>query len=159
MAFSQTVTKKDTLNGTPLIMNFDPKIDAVLENAEEYCNRLEEKEFKGNNNVSETKTKIEVEAKPMSQAEICRKNPKMMGYKIQLAVVKSNDEAKEVGLYFRKKFPSMKVQVDASLRPNYKILAGSYFKRDGASSDLRKIREFFKEAMVIQYSIFCAEAK
>lgn len=162
VAFSQLVTKKDTLDGTPLSVQMEPKINAVLEHAEKECltEGLKKNTNSGvSNTTSETRPKISVTSKPLTDAEICRQNPKLMGFKIQVAVVKSNEEAKEVGLSFRKKFPSLKVQVDASLRPNYKILAGSYFRKEGAQSDLRKVREYFKEAMVIQYSIFCTDAK
>ncbi len=82
-----------------------------------------------------------------------------MGYKIQITTVKSNEEANEVKSYFRKRFPNLKVETDASLRPNYKILAGSYFTKQSASGDLSKIREYFKSAVAVQYRIFCSEAK
>ena len=82
-----------------------------------------------------------------------------MGYKIQLAVVKSNKEADEVGLYFRRRFPNIKVEKDASLRPNYKVMAGSYFTKQSASSDLSKIKQYFKDAIAVQYRVFCVEAK
>ncbi len=97
--------------------------------------------------------------KPLSNADVCRQNPRIMGYKIQLAVVKSNEEAKEVGMYFRRRFPNMKVEIDASLRPNYKVMAGSYFTKQSASSDLKKVKQYFKSAIPIQYRVFCVEAK
>ena len=61
--------------------------------------------------------------------------------------------------YFRRRFPQLKVETDASLRPNYKILAGSYFNKQSATSDLNAIRKEFKSAIAVQYRIFCAEAK
>ena len=82
-----------------------------------------------------------------------------MGYKIQLAVVKSNEEAREVGMYFRRRFPNMKVEIDASLRPNYKVMAGSYFSKQSAAGDLGRIKQYFKDAIAIQYRVFCVEAK
>ena len=82
-----------------------------------------------------------------------------MGYKIQLAVVKSNEEAKEVGMYFRRRFPNMKVEIDASLRPNYKVMAGSYFTKQSANEDLKKIKPYVKSAIPVQYRVFCVEAK
>ena len=86
-------------------------------------------------------------------------NPRIMGYKIQLAVVKSNDEAREVGMFFRRRFPNMKVEIDASLRPNYKVMAGSYLTKQSAAADLARIRAHFKSAIAIQYRVFCVEAK
>ena len=95
----------------------------------------------------------------MTTAEICRQNPRILGVKIQIAVVKSNEEANEVKSYFRRRFPSIKVETDASLRPNYKILAGSYFNKGTAAGDLARIRQYFKSAIPVQYRVFCAEAK
>ena len=103
--------------------------------------------------------KIVVPERELSQAEICRRNPRIMGYKIQLAVVKSNEEAREVGMYFRRRFPNMKVEIDASLRPNYKVMAGSYLTKQSAAGDLARIRQYFKSALAIQYRVFCVEAK
>ena len=129
---AQQVVKNDTISGTPLSISMDKKVDDLLGN-------LEEKE--------------------LTQAEICRRNPRIMGYKIQLAVVKSNDEAREVGMFFRRRFPNMKVEIDASLRPNYKVMAGSYLTKQSAAADLARIRAHFKSAIAIQYRVFCVEAK
>jgi hypothetical protein len=45
--------------------------------------------------------------------------------------------------YFRRRFPNMKVEIDASLRPNYKVMAGSYFTKQAAAADLARIRQLF----------------
>jgi hypothetical protein len=161
---AQQVVKKDTLSGTELVMTMDPKVNDALENLEEKCSRVAST---GNSAVkneddddSYTKpTKIYVPNRELTNAEICRKNPRILGYKIQITTVKSNDEANEVKAYFRKRFPNLKVETDASLRPNYKILAGSYFTKQSAASDLSRIKEYFKSAIAVQYRIFCAEAK
>ena len=73
--------------------------------------------------------------------------------------MKSNEEANKVKAYFRSKYPYIKVMTDASLRPDYKILAGSYFTRDSAKGDIAKVKQIFKGARVIEYNIFCNEAK
>ncbi len=82
-----------------------------------------------------------------------------MGYKNQVAVVKSNEEARQIGASFRRKVPSMKVEIDASLRPNYKVLAGSYLTKQSAAGDLSRVRQQFNGAISVQYRVFCAEAK
>jgi hypothetical protein len=64
-----------------------------------------------------------------------------------------------VKTYFRSKFPSIKVITDASLRPNYKVLAGSYFSKQSAAADLAKVRQIFKDARTVEYNIFCVEGK
>ncbi|TXI88758.1 MAG: SPOR domain-containing protein [Chryseobacterium sp.] len=165
---AQQVVKKDTLSGTELVMTMDSKINAALEGIEGKCAKVtptnSPKDFSNNDSgistgINTKPPKIFVPSRELTNAEICKKNPRILGFKIQITTVKSNEEANEVKSYFRKRFPNLKVETDASLRPNYKILAGSYFTKQSAASDLSKIREYFKSAVAVQYRIFCAEAK
>lgn len=167
---AQQVIKTDTVSGTPLTISMDKNISESLDKLEENCAlaNVRTDERKNNNSVeketrttsTETKKDTRVVAnRALTTAEICRQNPRILGVKIQLAVVKSNEEANEVKAYFRRRFPSIKVETDASLRPNYKILAGSYFNKGTAAGDLARIRQYFKSAIPIQYRVFCAEAK
>ena len=153
---AQQVVKNDTISGTPLSISMDKKVDDLLGNLEEKCLTVNSS---NDDSPKTTKKKIVVPEKELTQAEICRRNPRIMGYKIQLAVVKSNDEAREVGMFFRRRFPNMKVEIDASLRPNYKVMAGSYLTKQSAAADLARIRAHFKSAIAIQYRVFCVEAK
>ncbi|MDR2234630.1 MAG: SPOR domain-containing protein [Chryseobacterium sp.] len=162
---AQQVVKKDTLSGTELVMTMDSKVNAALESIEGKCSKTvstnpvrDSSADTGSGTVTRP-PKIYVPSRELTNAEICRKNPRILGFKIQITTVKSNEEANEVKSYFRKRFPNLKVETDASLRPNYKILAGSYFTKQSAASDLSKIREYFKSAIAVQYRIFCAEAK
>ena len=162
---AQQVVKKDTLAGTPLSIMMDAKVSDLIDNIEDKCttsieNTAKVSTYEDSGNSPKTTTpKISVPEREMSNAEICRKNPRIMGYKIQLAVVKSNKEADEVGLYFRRRFPYIKVEKDVSLRPNYKVMAGSYFSKQSAAGDLGRIKQYFKDAIAIQYRVFCVEAK
>ncbi|MBO9692722.1 SPOR domain-containing protein [Chryseobacterium sp.] len=165
---AQQVVKKDTLSGTELVMTMDSRINAALEGIEGKCAKVvttnSSKDFSNNDSgistgINTKPPKIFVPSRELTNAEICKKNPRILGFKIQITTVKSNEEANEVKSYFRKRFPNLKVETDASLRPNYKILAGSYFTKQSAASDLSKIREYFKSAVAVQYRIFCAEAK
>lgn len=161
-AEAQVVVKRDTISGTELVMAMDSKVSELLDGMEESCARTASKAAVHDVSSSHTKTtggKVLVPNRALTNAEICRKNPRLLGYKIQVAVVKSNDEANEIKVKFRRLFPSMKVQVDASLRPNYKILAGSYFSKESAKSDLAQVRKEFSGASTVQYQIFCVEAK
>ncbi len=161
MLVAQEVVRRDTISGNIVAMSMDAKVDEMLTKAEENCNR-NTTIGNGNNNNSVSGNKIDkisVPDRPQTDAEICRKNPRILGAKIQLVVVKSNEEAQQVKAYFRNRFPTIKVETDASLRPNYKILAGSYISKQAAASDLAKIKQFFKAAIPIQYSVFCVEAK
>lgn len=163
---AQQVVKIDTIAGTPLSISMDKRIDDLIGNIEDKCATKTSNTGSGKtwNDDSDstpktTTPKIVVPERELSQAEICRRNPRIMGYKIQLAVVKSNEEAREVGMYFRRRFPNMKVEIDASLRPNYKVMAGSYLTKQSAAGDLARIRQYFKSALAIQYRVFCVEAK
>ena len=162
---AQQVVKIDTLSGTPLTMTMDKNIDALLTTIEDKCST----KFVNNGSTNwrndnedpskNTTPKISVPERELTQAEICRRNPRIMGYKIQLAVVKSNEEAREVGIYFRRRFPNMKVEIDASLRPNYKVMAGSYLSKQSANSEYNSVKKTFKDARLIPYRVFCVEAK
>lgn len=158
---AQLVVKNDTISGTPLSISMDKKVDDLLGNIEDKClTAAAGKTWDNDDSTPKTSTpKIAVPEKELTKAEICRRNPRIMGYKIQLAVVKSNEEAREVGMYFRRRFPNMKVEIDASLRPNYKVMAGSYLTKQSAAADLSKIRPYFNTALAIQYRVFCVEAK
>lgn len=159
---AQQVVKKDTLSGTELTITMDAKVNTALESIEDKCSKTASSVSLRSDDEDYTPskpTKIYVPNRELSNAEICRKNPRILGFKIQITTVKSNEEANEVKAYFRKRFPNLKVETDASLRPNYKILAGSYFTKQSAASDLSKVKEYFKSAVAVQYRIFCAEAK
>ena len=165
---AQQVVKRDTLSGTELVITMNSKINTALEGIEGKCSKVvtnnPSRDYGNTDSGISTggitkPPKIYVPSRELTNAEICKKNPRILGYKIQITTVKSNEEANEVKSYFRKRFPNLKVETDASLRPNYKILAGSYFTKQSAAADLSKIREYFKSAVAVQYRIFCAEAK
>lgn len=160
-AKAQQVVTKDTLSGTELTITMDSKVNDALTTLEDRCSKTNNNKFSSvvDDDAPAKPSKILVPSRELTNAEICRKNPKILGYKIQITTVKSNDEANEVKSYFRKRFPNLKVEVDASLRPNYKILAGSYFTKQSASGDLARVKEYFKSAIAVQYRVFCVEAK
>lgn len=149
---AQYVVKKDTLTGTELSFALDERINDALEKIEGNCNRISDAPVR-------TPTKVLVPSRELTNAEICRKNPKIMGFKIQVVTVKSNEEARKIATEFRNNFRSLKVETDASLRPNYKILAGSYFSKQSASDDLRNVKRVYPSAIVVPYAVFCVEAK
>ncbi len=157
-AAAQQVVVNDTLSGTPLTMMMDAKVNSLLADIENKCSRENERSA-SNDDYRATPVRPSVPERELTQAEICRRNPRIMGYKIQVAVVKSNEEARQIGANFRRKFPSMKVEIDASLRPNYKVLAGSYLTKQSAAGDLSRVRQQFNGAISVQYRVFCAEAK
>lgn len=154
---AQQVVKTDTLSGNPLTITLDQKINDLLQSTEDKCSRTVTNSDSGGNYTPPSK--VVVPERAMSRAEICRKYPRIMGYKIQIVVVKSNDEANKVITYFRNRFPDLKAIRDASLRPNYKVLVGSYFSKEAAQRDISRIRGTFKDAVPVKYYIFCVEGK
>lgn len=157
---AQQVVKNDTISGTPLTISMDKNIDALLSNMEENC-ALENARAaeRASQPATRPTTRTTTPNRPLTTQEICRQNPRIQGFKIQLVVVKSNAEANEVKAYFRRRFPRIKAETDASLRPNYKVLVGSYFTKESAAADLRNIRQYFKNAITVPYNIFCLEGK
>jgi len=87
---AQIVTKKDSINGNELTITMDKRIDDVIASMENECKK------KSTRTVSE-----DTSSKPLSQAEICKKNPRILGYKIQVGVVKSTEEANNLRTEFR----------------------------------------------------------
>ena len=156
---AQIITKKDTLNGTELSISANANITRLMKQMRENCKEATTKIIKTEESPVHTEEKIIIPKRKNSTTEICRQNPRIMGYKILVATAKSNDEANKIKVDFRQNFPTLKVEVDASLRPNYKILAGSYFTKESARSDLRKIKTIFKTATSVQYSIFCVDGR
>ncbi len=149
---AQYVVKKDTLSGTELSFALDERINDALEKIEGNCNRISDAPVR-------TPPKVLVASRELTNAEICRKNPKIMGFKIQVVTVKSNEEARKIATEFRNNFRSLKVETDASLRPNYKILAGSYFSKQSAADDLRNVKRLYPSAITVPYAVFCVEAR
>lgn len=147
---AQYVVKKETISGTDITFTMDSRVNESLEKIEDKCdNSTNEKEA----------PKVFVANRELTNAEVCRNNPKIMGFKIQVITVKSNEEANKISSDFRNNFRYMKVEKDASLRPNYKILAGSYFSKQSAASDLRSVKSVYPTATVVPYAVFCTDAK
>ena len=156
---AQQIVKKDTISGTELTMTLDSRVNDAMKVLEAKCTKVAVVNTRDEEEAPARPAKIYVPNRELTNAEVCRKNPRILGFKIQITTVKSNEEANEVKAYFRKRFPNLKVETDATLRPNYRILAGSYFTKQSASGDLSRVKEYFKSAMPVQYRIFCEEAK
>src|SRR5574343_189841 len=82
---AQVVEKKETYNGTELKVSMDSRVNELLTDLEGKCDKIKEEEAKKNE-----APKVEISTKPKTNAEICRDNPRILGYKIQVVVVKSN---------------------------------------------------------------------
>ncbi len=169
------VSVRDTINGKTLTMESDSRVGDLLDDMASKCKKTpssvdtdyNKPSTTISNNSTSTKPKtvvtnggsITVVKKPMTAYEICKQNPRMQGFKIQVTLAKSADEAQKIRQYIRNRLPDIKVEIDGNLRPNYKILAGSYFTKESAASDIRRIRAYFDRAIPIPYRVFCVESK
>lgn len=156
---AQIETKKEIIEGNELLTTMDSRIHNTINSLEENCKKTPSIGTYRDTHSDLGSTAPKSHSKPLTTAEICKKNPRILGYKIQIAVVKSKEEADKIRADFRSSFPHIKVEVDASMRPNYKILAGNYFTKESANPDLRKIKALFNSATSVRYRVFCVEAK
>ncbi|WP_407517838.1 SPOR domain-containing protein [Elizabethkingia anophelis] len=162
----EIISKKDSVNGNQYSMEMDVKIDELLKREEMKCvhDRLI---HKGSIKRKDVNSKLiekkalanKIIIKPLSMADICTERPKLMGYKIQITVTNNSHDANNIRYEFRKKFPNLRIELDSSLRPNYKILAGSFFSKKSGESDLTNVRKVYYDAILIPYRIFCVESK
>ncbi|SDE10278.1 SPOR domain-containing protein [Riemerella columbipharyngis] len=146
------ISQKDSVNGYTMTM--DNRIASLLNKQENNCkqNSYKQNPNNTNNNIVSTSKRT------LSKTNICRQHPRLLGYKIQIAMVKSKSDADKITLDFRKKFPYIKVLQDGSMRPYYRVLAGSYFTPKDTEKDLKNIKRSFGSAVAIKYMIFCVEA-
>ena len=70
---AQYVVKKDTLSGTVLSFALDERVNNALEKIEDKCDRNASAPVK-------VPPKVLVANRELTNAEICRKNPKIMGF-------------------------------------------------------------------------------
>lgn len=156
---------KDTINGKVMAIEMDSRVEELLNDLSDDC-KTNSHDFttpKTKNpsvRSSEiTSTSLPSIKKPLTQYEICKQNPRMQGYKIQVTLAKSADEAQKIRQFIRNRLPDLKVEIDGSLRPNYKILAGSYFSKQSAAVDIKRLRAYFDSPVPLSWRVFCVESK
>lgn len=89
---------------------------------------------------------------------ICGSRRDIPGYMIKVGEAKSEQDINSMISDFRSKFPYLRVE-KTYLRPDWRLLAGDYFKKESAQADLKKIRQTYPSAMVINWRIYCNRAK
>ncbi|MEW7401960.1 SPOR domain-containing protein [Elizabethkingia anophelis] len=162
------ISKKDSVGSNVYTTQMDSRIDELLTKSEESCNRPSGPKVVNNSGsglvISDDRIVIStprnsINTKTLSTADICRNRPKLSGYKIQVAVTNNSNDANKIRYEVRQSFPDLRTELDSSLRPNYKILAGSFFSKQSGSEDLRRVKRVYGSAVLIPYRIFCVEAK
>jgi len=145
--YSQNITSAELkIKNNTYHINMDSRIASMLSNLEESCHR-------------DIYTEIpNIEVNNMNKAEICKESPKLIGYKIQVAITQNGNDANKIRYEFGQKFPELKVEIDTNIRPNHKILAGSYFSKESGNGDLERVKKVFRSAILVPYRIFCEES-
>ena len=92
--------------------------------------------------ISKKKLTTKTNYTTLSIADICKEKPKLMGYKIQIATTNNGNAANKIRHDIRNNFPALRAEIDSSLRPNYKILAGSFFSKKVEIMILNKLRKY-----------------
>lgn len=88
----------------------------------------------------------------------CAQNPKVMGYKIQIMYTKDRNLANRAQADFAEKFSSLVPEL-VYTRPDYRVIAGDYFTKRSAASDLAMVKREYPGAFLIQWRVWCRRAK
>lgn len=145
IVFSQndptTIIVENDASGGSFTMEIDKDLlEALTEKEESICNNT-----------------IHEPPRPLTPAEKCATQQKIMGFKIQILYTKDRETAERVKNSFAKNFPSLTPEL-IYVAPDYRILVGDYFTRKSASSDLKRIQRSYPSAFPIQYRIWCRKA-
>lgn len=88
----------------------------------------------------------------------CARNPKVMGYKIQIMYTKDRNAANRAQRDFAQKFPSLVPEM-VYTRPDYRVMAGDYFTKRSAAADLSSVKRQYPGAFLVQWRVWCRKAR
>ncbi|PQL94168.1 SPOR domain-containing protein [Apibacter adventoris] len=148
----EVIIKVDSATGSRLIIKGEPLIIKML-NDKEICN----KSTKTSSTSSSTPI-VKTKPKNNSPKSVCGRRNDIPGFMIKVAEAKSEQDINSLLNNFRSEFPELRVEKHY-LRPDWRLLAGDYFKKESAQIDLRRIRRNFPSAVVINWRIYCNRAK
>ncbi|MDO5656439.1 MAG: SPOR domain-containing protein [Flavobacteriaceae bacterium] len=104
---------------------------------------------------------VKVDEKANEEAENfdpCARNPKVMGYKIQIMYTKDRNAANRAQSEFAAKFPALVPEM-VYTRPDYRVMAGDYFTKRSAAMDLAQVKRQYPGAFLVQWRVWCRKAK
>lgn len=128
----------DSISGGSYIIKNDPIIDSLVQ-------------------ISIRSKCSEVPPIP-ERIDPCVKNPKVMGYKIQVMYTKDRNAATRVQAEFARSFPDLVPEM-VWTRPDYRVMAGDFFTKRSAAMDLATVKRKYPGAFLVQWRVWCRKAK
>lgn len=130
----------DSISGGSYMIKNDPIIDSLVQvSVKAKCDE---------SNLQPKRTVIDP----------CTKNPKVMGYKIQVMYTKDRNAATRVQSEFSRAFPSLVPEM-VWTRPDYRVMAGDFFTKRSAAMDLAAVKRKYPGAFLVQWRVWCRKAK
>lgn len=133
----------DTVSGGKFVMDISPELKQSLLGKEK--------------SVCKKSTAYVSPKKPLSPADRCAKQNKIMGFKIQIFYTRDRNAANKVKNDFSRQHPSLTPEL-VYASPDYRILVGDYFNRKSAQADLRRIQKSYPSAFTVQWRVWCRKA-
>ena len=159
MQAQEVIVKVDSATGGRLVIDTEGDIIKMIdENG--ICKKISSSTGStSTNQPSSGGTKPKTNRPPASgPTSVCGKRNDIPGFMIKVGEAKSEQEMATLMSKFRAEFPELRVEKHY-LRPDWRLLAGDYFKRESGQSDLKRIRKSFPTAVLINWRIYCNRAK
>ncbi|MCT6869465.1 SPOR domain-containing protein [Apibacter sp.] len=151
----QIISKVDSATGGKLIISADEEIIKMI-NQEEICKKFSDGTQDSKSSLTPNERKPV--NKPLTPENNCGRRNDIPGFMIKVGEAKSEQEVNTMMSEFRRLFPELRVE-KSYLRPDWRLLAGDYFIRESAKSDLKRIKKNFPNALLVNWRIYCNRAK
>ncbi|MDR2122088.1 MAG: hypothetical protein LBP34_03090 [Flavobacteriaceae bacterium] len=145
----KVIVKVDSATGGKLIIDAEEGIIKMIDE-KELCKKISV--------AAATSPENKPAAHPSAPKTVCGKRNDIPGFMIKVAETKSEQEINTMMTNFRTEFPELRVE-KSYLRPDWRLLAGDYFKKESGQTDLKKVKKSFPTAMMINWRIYCNRAK
>jgi hypothetical protein len=152
----KVIVKLDSVTGGRLVIDTDEEIGKMIDE-NELCKKISATTSASTSSAG-TPSSGKSPTRPATPKNICGKRNDIPGFMIKVGEAKSEQEINTMMLKFRTEFPELRVE-KSYLRPDWRLLAGDYFKRESGQADLRRVKKSFPTAMLINWRIYCNRAK
>ncbi|MGM5629260.1 hypothetical protein O2K51_00035 [Apibacter raozihei] len=158
----ETIIKIDSATGGRLSISGEQDILKMIDDGQ-ICKNLASMAHSSdsdssNNSNAGTGTGKKTPTRPTTPKSVCGKRNDIPGFMIKVGEAKTEQDFNDLMSKFRNEFPELRVE-KSYLRPDWRLLAGDYFKKESGQADLKRIRKSFPTAMLINWRIYCNRAK